>query len=175
MGLIVGNLFSLFGMVADGVSSSRKTARGMLLVQCLGQLLYSVSAIALKGYSAAVQNVVSILRNLLASSKFRSKTVEWCMVVLAVILGLLFNNLGLIGVLPVVANLEYTLAVFRFRDNERSLKIAFLICVLLYTVFNVIILNIVGAASNVVVAVMTISALIKMAKSKPDSDHETLQ
>ena len=110
MDLILGNFFSLLAMVSDSFSSSRKTVRSMLLVQCLGLFFFAVSSICLKGYSAAVQNVVSIFRNLLASSKYQSKKLEWFMVGLAVVLGLLFNNLGLIGALPVIGNLEYTLA-----------------------------------------------------------------
>ena len=126
MELIIGNLCSLLAMITDSISSSRKTVRGMLLVQCLGLILFTISSIVLKGYSAAVQNIVSIFRNLLASSKFQSKTVEWFMVILAVVLGVRFNNLGLVGLFPVIANLEYTIAIFQFRENELLLKTAFL-------------------------------------------------
>ena len=161
MSLIIGNVCSLFALIADGLSSSRKTAKGVLLVQCIGQFFYCVSSIVLKGYSAAVQNAVSILRNLLASSKIKSKALEWFMVILAVVLGILFNNLGWLGLLPVVANLEYSLAVFKFREDEKKLKVAFLICIIMFAVFNLIILNIVGVVSNIVVAIMTIMFLIR--------------
>ena len=161
MDLIFGNLCSLFAMATDGLSTSRRTARGMLLIQCLSQLFYGASAIILKGYSSAVQNAVSIARNLLASSRRQSRAVEWLLAILAVVLGVAFNNLGLRGLLPVVANLEYTLAVFRFKDDERRLKVAFLVNDVMYAVFNGIILNFVGVAANIVVGVMTVSFLIK--------------
>ena len=161
MDLILGNFFSLLAMVSDSFSSSRKTVRSMLLVQCLGLFFFAVSSICLKGYSAAVQNVVSIFRNLLASSKYQSKKLEWFMVGLAVVLGLLFNNLGLIGALPVIGNLEYTLAMFRFRDNERVLKFAFLVNICLYAVFNLVIMNFVGLIANIVVVSVTASYLIR--------------
>ena len=170
MSLIIGNLCSLFAMIADGLSSSRKTARGVLLVQCIGQFLYCVSSIVLKGYSAAVQNAVSIMRNLLASSKMKSKVIEWIMIALAVVLGLVFNNLGWLGLLPIVANLEYTLAVFKFREDEKKLKFAFLICILMFAVFNFIILNFVGVISNIVVAVMTVMFLIKSKDKKEEQE-----
>jgi len=82
-------------------------------------------------------------------------------VALGVILGLLFNNLGIPGLLPVIANLEYSLAVFRFRDNERALKAAFLISVGLFGIFNLFILNVVGFLTNTSVVVMTAVYLIK--------------
>ena len=164
MGLIVGNLFSLLAMAADSFSSSRKTVRGMLLVQCLGLGFFAASSICLKGYSAAVQNVVGIFRNLLASSKYQSKKLEWVMVGLAVGLGLLFNNLGLIGTLPVIGNLEYTIAMFRVKDNERVLKFAFLVSICMYAVFNLYIKNFVGLIANIVVISVTASFLIRGGK-----------
>ena len=165
MGIILGNVFSLCASISDTLSSSRKTAKGVLLVQCLSQVFYLASTLALKGYSAAVQNAVSIFRNLAAISKKENKLVEWILVILGVVLGLVFNNRGFIGLLPVVANLEYTLAVFRFKDNERALKIAFAICIALFMVFNVALLNFVGAITNAMVLVMTILFVVKGGKS----------
>ena len=158
---IIGNLCSLLGMAADAVSSSRKTAKGVLLVQCVGQLCYAISSVALKGYSAAVQNAVSILRNLAAVRGTRSKALEWLLVALGVGLGILFNNRGIMGWLPIIANLEYSLAVFRFQDDQRKLKAAFLVCIALYGIFNAVILNFVGMASNLAVFVMTAVFLVR--------------
>lgn len=161
MRILLGNLFSLLAWAADATSSSRKTTRSMLLTQSLGQLFYGISSIFLKGYSAAVQNFVSILRNLTALGNRCEKWVEWFLIALGVVLGLLFNNLGVVGLLPVISNLGYSLAVFRFREDQRSLKLAFLVSVFLYTVFNVMIVNIVGAITNTSVLIMTIVFLIR--------------
>ena len=80
---------------------------------------------------------------------------------LGVVLGLAWNNLGWIGLLPVAANLEYTLAVFKFKDNERALKISFAICIGLFAVFNLAILNFVGFCSNMVVMATTLAMIFK--------------
>ena len=164
MDVIVGNLCSLFAMITDSISSAQKTAKRVLLVQCLSQLIYCVGTVVLKGYSGAVQNVISILRNVVAIRKIESRIVEWSLVAAGVILGLAFNNLGWIGLLPVIANLQYTLAVFRFKDNERALKISFTVCLLMFAVFNGAILNIVGVITNLVVFVVTLSCFFKPAK-----------
>ena len=159
--LILGNGCSLLAMVTDSISSTQKTAKGVLLMQSLSQLIYCIGTILLKGYSGAVQNVVSILRNFVAIRKISSPLIEWILVALGVALGLLFNNLGLIGYLPVVANLQYTLAVFKFKENERALKISFALCIGLFAIFNCAIFNFVGAASNLVVLGTTLVMLFK--------------
>ena len=164
--LVVGNLCSLLAMIADSISTSRKTVKSMLLFQNISQLIYCIGAIVLKGYSGAVQNAVSILRNMTAVGKKTSKAVEWTLITLGVVLGLVCNNRGWIGLLPVIANLEYSLAVFRFRDNERALKIAFLVSVVLFTIFHGFILNFVGVLANIVLFVMTILFLIRQNSKK---------
>ena len=165
LSLIVGNLCSLLAMATDSISSSKKTAKGVLLFQSLSQFIYCIGAIVLKGYSGAVQNAVSVLRNFVAIRNKDNKFVEWFLVLLGVVLGICFNNLGIIGYLPIVANLEYTLAVFRFKDNERALKVSFLVSIILFAIFNAAILNYVGVISNLVVLVTTVVFLVKPVKT----------
>lgn len=166
MNLIAGNLCSLCAMAADAFSSSRKSAKSVLLVQIVSQFFYGLGTLILGGYSASAQNVVSILRNLAAIRGISKKWLEWTLVVLGVVLGLACNTLGFIGLLPVIANLEYTLAIFRFKDDERALKLAFLVNVILFGIFNVFIWNFIGLLSNIVVLVMLVVFLVKGQPSK---------
>ena len=82
----------------------------------------------------------------------------------ALVLGLVFNNLGFVGLLPVIANLQYSLCVFRYRDNERALKISFVFCTVAFSIFNAVIQNYVGTVSNLVVMVTLILYLVKNRK-----------
>ena len=162
--LLIGNLSSLCAMVTDSLSARQKTGKGVLLMQTLSQAFYVLGAVVLKGYSAAVQNAVSILRNICAIRKWNSKVLEWGFVIVALVLGLLFNNLGFVGLLPVIANLQYSLCVFRYRDNERALKISFVFCTVAFSIFNAVIQNYVGTVSNLVVMVTLILYLVKNRK-----------
>jgi hypothetical protein len=162
--LLIGNLSSLCAMVTDSLSARQKTGKGVLIMQTLSQAFYVLGAVVLKGYSAAVQNAVSILRNICAIRKWNSKVLEWAFVIVALVLGLLFNNLGFVGLLPVIANLQYSLCVFRYRDNERALKISFVFCTVAFSIFNAVIQNYVGTVSNLVVMVTLILYLVKNRK-----------
>lgn len=159
--LIIGNLCTLLAMGANAFSSTRKTGKGVLAVQTVGQGIYFISAMFLRGYSAAVQNVVSILRNFVAICNGKSKALEWILTAAGVVLGLVFNNRGILGLLPVLGNLEYTVAIFRFKDNGRAIKISFVICVALYVVYNFAISNFVGAVADTIVIATTLAALVK--------------
>ncbi len=164
--VIIGNLCTLLAMGVNAFSATRKTTKSMLRAQNISQLVYCASAIVLRGYSAAVQNVVSILRNTAAIRNVKSKSVEWTLVILGVVLGVAFNNRGLLGLLPVVGNLQYTLAIFYLKCNERTVKVSFLLSVAAFVVFNIMLYNFVGAASDMVVIITTVIALFKTEKHK---------
>ena len=165
-GFIVGNLCTLLAMGTNAFSSTRKTAKDVLRVQNLGQAIYFISAIALKGYSAAVQNVVSVLRNLAAIRDIKSKAVEWILTIAGVVLGIVFNNRGLLGLLPVLGNFQYTLAIFRVKGNEWLLKISFFVSTAAYVAYNLVIRNYVGVASDSFVLITTAIVLLKEMRKK---------
>ena len=164
--LIVGNGCSLMASITDALSTSRKTAKGVLWVQNISQIVYFIGTIALKGYSSAVQNMVSVLRNLAAIRGIKSKILEWTLFALGIVFGIAFNNLGVVGYLPVIANAQYTLVVFRSDPEGRILKISFTFAVFLFTIFNFAIQNYVGGISNLVVSVTTCIFLIRDKKPK---------
>ena len=164
--LIAGNLCTLLAMLCNAISSTRKTPQGVLWMQTLSQGVYGLSALVLGGYSAVVQNVVSIFRNVAAIRNIKSKFLEWLLVILGVVLGVAFNNRSWIGLLPVIGNLQYTLAIFRYRDNEEKIKIYFLISVVAYVIFNFAIRNYAGVAADSIVIVTTAIMLLKSKNKK---------
>ena len=165
--LLLGNGCSLLATLSNMFASTRKTGRGVLMVQSVGQAFYFACALFLKAPSGAVQNAVSIVRNFVAMGKKQSsKWVEWSLIAAAVVLGVVFNNRGIAGWLPIVGNLEYSLAVFRFHDNERMLKAALVVSLMIFVVFNLIIGNYVGAVADTVVAVTTVANLWRTREKK---------
>ena len=160
-GLIVGNVCTVLAMACNAISSAGRSPKKVLWMQSASQAIYGISGIALQGYSATAQNVVSILRNLAAIRNMKSKVLEWALVVLGVVLGVACNNRGVIGLLPVIGNLQYTLAIFKFKTDERKIKIFFLISTVCFVVFNFAICNYVGALADAIVSVTTATMIWK--------------
>ena len=170
--IIIGNAFSLCAMISDSISGTRKKHSEIMAVQIVSQFFYGASSIALKSYSSTVQNVVAVFRNLAAMKQVKSKVLEWVLILAGVVLGIIFNNRGLLGWLPIIANLEYSVSVFKLKDNEKALKVAFIINMVMYAVFSVVIRNYVGVVSCTVIAVTTAVSLIKAAR-KPEEKEES--
>ena len=159
--VLIGNLFSLCAMISDSISGTRKKHSQIMAVQIISQFFYAASSIALKGYSSTVQSVVAVFRNLAAMKNVKSRALEWGLILAGAVLGIAFNNRGLLGWLPVLANLEYSIAVFRLKDSEKALKLAFIVNMVLFAVFNVAIQNYVGAASCSVISLTTVLSLFR--------------
>lgn len=161
--IIIGNIFSLCAMISDSISGTRKKHSEILAVQIISQFFYSASSLVLKGYSSTVQSAVAILRNFAAIKNIKSKLIEWILILLGVVLGVVFNSNGLLGYLPVVANFIYSVSVFRLKSNEKMLKAVFIVNMIMFAIFNAAIMNYVGLFSCAVVAATTLFSLIKSA------------
>lgn len=159
--ILLGNLLFLLTVIPDTVSASRKNSKAILGWQTLSQVFYGLGTTLLNAPSAAVQNLVNILRNLFAISGRQTRAVQWVLAVLGVILGAVFNNRGLWGWLPILASLLYSLTVIFFSHDQRKLKIAFAITLFVYAIFNIPLLNVVGVISNSVVFVSTVAFLLR--------------
>ena len=174
--VIIGNILSLCAMITDSVSGTRKKRRDILLFQTVSQFFYAGCSIVLKGYSSTAQNAVAVFRNLAAMKNVKSRVLEWILILAGVALGAVLNNRGLLGWLPIAANLEYSVAVFRLRDDPKALKLAFIVNSVMYAVFNGVILNYVGVVSSAVVAVTTAVSLFRKteeaAEPQPDGIAE---
>lgn len=159
-------------MVSDSISGTRKKHKEIMAIQILSQFFYGASSIALKGYSSTAQNAVAVFRNLAAMKNVKSKVLEWVLILAGVALGIVFNNRGLLGWLPIVANLEYSAAVFKLKNNEKALKLCFIINMVMYAVFSAVIMNYVGVVSCAVIAVTTAVSLIKAVRAERAGEAE---
>jgi len=162
--IISGNVCSLGAMLCDSFSGTRKTKKGILLAQTCSQVFFLVSAILLNAYSAAAQNIVAIFRNIYGAGTKKSKIVDWVLVFAPVVLGFAFNNLGILGVVPIVANLQYSVIVLVFNSKTRAIKTSFTICNTMFIFFNFMIKNYVGSVSCIIVVSTTLIAMYKESK-----------
>lgn len=172
--IILGNVFSGLSVVSDLYSISKKTAKGVLLVQTFTMLLYILSTLCFNAYSAVVQNVFGMIRNIFAIKKYNSKILQVALVVLPAIIGVMVNNQAFIGLLPVIANLEYSVGIFLFRDKVIPLKLALLANYAMFAVFNFAVQNYVGFVNSNILMIYDIIAIVKAVKSKNNpSESET--
>jgi hypothetical protein len=149
-----------------GLSCWSKNPRRVFIYQLAENLIYSLSSIVFGSYSAAVSTLLSAARSLLIVKGCYTKKWMYFFAAGTAVFGLITNSKGLIGLLPVIGNLQYTLAIFRLQNHEQLLKISFLISVASFTVLNIVLYNVVGVIADLTVIVTTVIYLVK---GKPES------
>lgn len=106
--LIIGNFIALVAsliMVYTGFIKKKET---IILVQAIQIALLVISNIVLGGITGAIINGVNFFRNIIVYKKKLTINKKIILIAISSILTLLFNNLGLIGLLPLVCTIVYT-------------------------------------------------------------------
>lgn len=161
MNTIIGNITSLIANLLDAYSATKKEKKNMLKIQCISVIFYVITNALLNAYSTVVQNLCSLVRNFLAAKETESKIVEYIIVLVALVLGIYFNNLGAIGLLPVFGNVEYSICLFLFKKNVRAIKISYLICNICFLILNYFISNYVGLIFTFITVLTLIVEILK--------------
>lgn len=107
--IIIGNIIALIAsiiMVYSGFLKQRKT---ILYFQTIQIGLSVLSNIVLGGITGAIINALSCVRNILCYKNKLDLKSKIILIFLATTLSLMFNNLGVIGLLPVISTITYIL------------------------------------------------------------------
>lgn len=108
MNIVIGNIIALIASLIMVYVGILKKKENIILVQTLQIVLFILSHIVLGGIAGAIINIFSCFRNILCY-KNMLKTKEKVIIILLVsVVSVCFNNLGIIGLLPLFSTIPYT-------------------------------------------------------------------
>ena len=107
MNLIIGNILTLIASLAFIYSCTQKEKKKILIIQCIQKSFAAIGNIVLKGYSGAITHTISLISYIFCYKDKLNTIVKTIITVLIITLSIIFNNLGLIGVLPLISSLTY--------------------------------------------------------------------
>ena len=110
--MTIGLIFSAIGAICLAISSFSKTKDSMFVWQLIDYFFTMAANFLLGGYTGAISISVSIIRNTLMIKKWDSVYTTIFLVCLQITAGTYFNNLGLIGLLPIISSISYTCATY---------------------------------------------------------------
>jgi len=121
--LICGNIVALIASLLMVYAGSVKERKKIIYIQTLQISAFTLSTLILGGYTGAIVNLISIGRNVLCYKDKLTYNMKIILILLSIIFSLLFNNLGLLGLLPLISTVIYTL----FMDVKSAIKLKLLI------------------------------------------------
>lgn len=169
MDIIIGNIVAAAGSASLFFSTIPKSKNGILKMQAAGNFFLLVSDLILKGYSGAIQEVVSLLRNIIILAGKNGRVISIIMIAAGIIPGVIFNNNGLWGMLPIFANFEFACITLYPKSSETLLKVAIVISTMCWAVYCFVIKNYVSTFVNIVTAISALVFIIKNLRGGGDN------
>ena len=107
--MIIGNILSFFAALFMVASCVVKRKQAVFFCQFLECALLAVASVFFGSLAGMTTLVLSAVRNLVVAKGRYTKPVMVAFVILTIVAGLLANTRGLVGLLPVLATVEYTI------------------------------------------------------------------
>ncbi len=151
---IIGNVLSGIGLLLFFISSIVRYKKNILLLQTGNHIFGFVAEVCIAQYSGAVQEVVSICRNILILFHKNNKITSIFFIVLGVALGvtfnIFFNGNNPWGYLPVFAAFEFSVIILIPNIKEYWIKIAMCVSTVCWGIYGFKFKNYVMLGANVI-------------------------
>ena len=161
--LVLGNIFSLCAVICMAISVIKRSKEDFIYWQILDTAFFIASTVVLKSYSAVVTNTISLIRNLFAYKGWLDKKLTWLFGVLIVVIGLYLNNRGVIGWLPVIASVQYTICLYLTR-NEQQMRYALAFNLILWIIHDFYIQSYPSAINSIFLCIWSLVQAFRFRK-----------
>lgn len=160
--ILYGNLLSLVAagfMVGSCVVRSKRTVFLCQSLECL--ILALASVLFFNSFAGAVTLLISTVRNFIVAMDRFSKRSVWLFVALTVLIGLPLNNRGWIGLLPILATVEYTFCSYLIK-SVLGTRCSILVNTGIWVIYSFLILDFSTGLTDLVVLTIDIAAIFRL-------------
>lgn len=164
--LIVGNILSFIGVVLLGISSLVHDKKRILFYQIYNCLFTTLSNIVLGGFSGATVNFAALVRNWLVYHGKNTHKITIVIAIIMTIIGVSVNQHGIIGTLPIIASIQYTLWLGWGFTSAQSVKLALAINVSIWAVYDAVIMAFPSLAVRMIILGLSVLGYYKSASSQ---------
>ena len=160
MSIITGNIISLAAAAFLAASCVMKSRNGIFAMQFMNCALLAAASYFFGSYAAISTLILCCVRNVLILRERFTKNAMTAIVVLVVILGIMTNNRGAVGLMPVIATVEYTICCRLIRDVKRT-RVSVLVNEAIWLIYSFIIFDFSTALTDVAVIIVDILAIVR--------------
>lgn len=161
---LLAQVFSAIGALCVVISSFAKSKNNMLVWQITDYIFTAIANLLLGGYTGALTISISIIRNSLMVKKKMTKTILTILIIIQIIVGTYLNQLGIIGYLPIISSVSYSLAIAA-TPNLQWLRWVIIENMLLWLIYDLTIQAYPAAITDVTITLTTLIAIIRNRKT----------
>lgn len=167
--LFIGNIFSLLSAICIAISVIKKSKKDFMYWQ-IGDTFFGIIAnISLSAFAALIISIICFIRNILSYKNKLTKNITIILLLISIIFGLYVNNLGIIGLLPIIASASYTICIY-ITKNEQQMRYALVANMLLWFIHNIYVQAYPSAIANITLCFWTIYQIVENKKQLNNND-----
>nr|WP_295000187.1 YgjV family protein [uncultured Methanobrevibacter sp.] len=161
LNIIIGNIISLIAGVFIILSMWVNDEKKAYFYQFLNAFILMISSVFFFSWTGVTTMAIAATRNLMVYND--RLTLRWTVffIVISVVIGLLVNTMGFVGLLPIIAIIQITLCNY-YLKTIKSIKTSFIVNSAIYIVYFLAILDFSSAAIESLTALIGVVALIKL-------------
>ena len=145
--IVIGNIISLMASAIMVLANYAKDKKNIIKLQTIQVGLFILCNLVLNGITGVIINTANLVRNILC---YKNKLTNKMIIILnliVLILSIVFNNLSIIGWLPVIASIVYT--CFMNTKKVISLKLLIMISTIAWCIYDFAIKSYVSAVFDI--------------------------
>ncbi len=169
--IIIGEVFSLLAALSLAYSTFSNKKDRMILWQAINATFYGLSNFFLGGYTAVVTNILTLIRNILQVKGKMNKGVTIIICILMTIIGFYFNKNGILGLIPIIASVTYTICVYVLKSAQQ-MRVALIINLIQWLFFDFLIKAYPMFVMDLIIIIVTLINILRYKEAK-DMDGKT--
>lgn len=164
--IVIGNIVAFIGCMLMVYTGLIKEKKKIIFVQTIQIGFLIASNLILGGITGAIINSISCVRNIICYKDRLGKKEKIILVAISTALSLYFNNLGIIGLLPLVSTISYTL-LMDMKDVIKF-KILIIFTLILWFIYDIFIMSYSSAAFDFLNILTNVIAIYQIKNNKKE-------
>lgn len=163
LNIIIGNIISLIAGVFIILSMWVNNEKQAYKYQFLNAFILMISSVFFLSWTGVTTMTIAASRNAMVYND--RLTFNWTVffIILSVVLGLLVNTMGFVGLLPIIAIVQITLCNY-YLKTIKPIKIGFIVNSAIYIVYFLAIIDFSSAIIESITALVGVVSLIRLIK-----------
>ncbi len=165
--IILGNIIALIASLLMVYSGYIKKKEKIIFVQTIQIGLSVLSNMVLGGITGAIINALSLIRNILCYKNKLNTLAKIIITILSVVLTFMFNNLGIIGLLPLISTVVY-IWLMNIKDVIKF-KYLIIFTMTIWFIYDIYIMSYTSAVfdfGNIIANIISIMQIKKIKKGE---------
>lgn len=169
--IIIGNIIGLLGSLFMVIGGYLKNKNNAIIAQTMQLLFLSISNLILGSLSGFINNLINCVRNIFSVKNKLTIPIKLLIIILSIILTIKYNNLGLIGYLPLINNIIFI--IFMNTKSDLNFKFLTIFYMSLWLIHNIYIKAFTTSLFNCVTIITCLIAIYKIL-STPKNENKII-